>query len=424
MGRFNELYGYAIKTPNFFEIARDGVLFRNAYCAGPTCSPSRAALLTGRSPHSAGILGLAHRGFEIADKKQHLCSFLKSNGFKTALFGVQHEATDVKTLDYDTVFSVDNALGREIKDKQSTDAAAEYIMNYDDDKPFFMSVGLFYPHRVYISDTTVDPDYVMPPACLPDTPETRKDYSEYITSVQVADSCAKAVIDALKRSGRYDDTMIILTTDHGIAFPNMKCNLYDTGIGITLALKIPGCGGRRVSDALVSHIDVYPTVCDALGLEKPSWLEGKSLMPILKGTADEVNDEIFSEVTYHAAYEPKRCVRTKQYKYIKRFDDFEDIVLPNIDNGHTKLYMLSKGLQGKHVLTEELYDLTFDPQERANLVDSDEYGAVLKQMQDRLDSWMKRTNDPLLNGRPPKPPGSQVNLQTAVHPNEKEFENF
>jgi len=94
MGRYNQIYGHATRTPNFFSAAKDSSVFRNAHCAGPTCSPSRAALLTGQSPHAAGILGLAHRGFEIARPEEHLSHFLKNNGYETFLFGAHHEVND------------------------------------------------------------------------------------------------------------------------------------------------------------------------------------------------------------------------------------------------------------------------------------------------------------------------------------------
>ena len=135
-------------------------------------------------------------------------------------------------------------------------------------------------------------------------------------------------------SGLADDTLVFFTTDHGIAFPKMKCHLYDSGIGVSLIVRYPGHGQPgQVIDALVSHLDIYPTVCEIAGVPAPPWLEGVSLVPLLDGTATQVRDEIFAEVTYHAAYEPMRCVRTPRWKYIRYFDDFDLVVKPNIDDG-------------------------------------------------------------------------------------------
>lgn len=145
----------------------------------------------------------------------------------------------------------------------------------------------------------------MPPMTIPDTKENRKDMADFMYSAKIADDCVGTVLEALKKSGREDDTIIIFTTDHGIAFPFMKCNCYDTGIGVTLIMKYknnPSAG--KVSDSLLSQIDIYPTLCDMLGLEKPEYLQGKSFVSLFDDTEKQINDEIFAEVTYHAAYEP------------------------------------------------------------------------------------------------------------------------
>jgi hypothetical protein len=131
-----------------------------------------------------------------------------------------------------------------------------------------------------------------------------------------------------KKNGYWHDTMIILTTDHGIAFPHMKCNLYDTGIGITLALRIPGQEMPPLCDALVSHVDIFPTICDVLQKEPPAWLQGQSLLPLFCGT-ESIRSEVFAEVTYHAAYEPMRCIRTMRHKLIVHYDtDFKNLFCP------------------------------------------------------------------------------------------------
>jgi len=104
-GRYVQPYGHAIPTPNIQHLAEEGVLFRQAFCAGPTCSPSRAALLTGMAPHNAGMIGLAHRGFSLHDYRQHLANVLKDAGYRTALAGVQHVADRPETIGYDEVLT-------------------------------------------------------------------------------------------------------------------------------------------------------------------------------------------------------------------------------------------------------------------------------------------------------------------------------
>ena len=199
----------------------------------------------------------------------------------------------------------------------------------------------------------------------------------------------------------------------------MKCNLEDNGWGVSLIMRGPGgFSGGKVIDALISHLDIYPTLCDLAGVAHPAWLEGKSMLPIIRGEANEINDEVFAEVTYHAAYEPQRAVRTGRWKYIRRFGDKHTPVLPNCDDGLSKSVWLKYGWKNMRLPDENLYDLIFDPNEHNNLVADPASKTVLAEMRDRLDRWMHRTSDPLLNGHVPAPHGAQVNNPDGVSPNE------
>jgi arylsulfatase A-like enzyme len=150
---------------------------------------------------------------------------------------------------------------------------------------------------------------------------------------------------------------------------------------------------------MVSHIDIFPTVCDLLGMVSPSWLQGKSFLPLVRGEVKEVNSEIFAEVTYHAAYEPERAVRTPRWKYIRRFDkQFTKQVLSNCDDSAGKSQLVKEGWANTEPDIEQLYDLLFDPQESNNLVRFSAYRTILDEMRGRLQAWMERTNDPLLQG--------------------------
>ena len=121
--------------------------------------------------------------------------------------------------------------------------------------------------------------------------------------------------------------------------------MTDFGIGVMLIVKGPqGFTGGKVVDGMVSHIDIFPTLCELTGLDKPDYLQGKSIMAMVQGQVAEVNEQIFSEVSHHAAYEPKRCVRTNRYKYILRLDDdFDTTVMPNCDDSISKTHLTSYG---------------------------------------------------------------------------------
>ena len=405
-GRYLQPYGHAIPTPNLQRLAERGVLFRRAYCAAPTCSPSRAALLTGQAPHSAGMLGLANRGFVLRDFNQHIIHTLKGVGYTSALAGIQHLTNALyhrgaEAVGYDRILTVDRA--------QTHIAAADFIRSRPAE-PFWLTVGFFENHREFPTEHDVNPDYVLPPAPFPDTPRTRQDMANYIAMAQILDDKIGHVLRALDESGQRENTLVIYTTDHGLAFPDMKCNLTDHGIGVALIIDGPEpFNGGRVSDAMVSHIDIFPTICDLLNIERPDWLQGHSILPLLTGERESIRDELFAEVSYHAAYEPKRAVRTERYKYIRRYDGRRSPVLSNIDDGFSKSEWLEAGYRESEIAPERLYDTVLDPVERVNLVDSAEHAAVLDEMRARLDRWMRETDDPLLQGPVPAPPEAELN---------------
>ncbi len=422
-GRYIQPYGHNVDTPNMQQLAEEGVLFRKTFCAGPTCSPSRAGLLTGQWPHCVGMLGLAHRGFAINDYSQHLSAFLNRNGYTTALAGFQHEASAPFAVPHD-VLTYDYFLDREKDNPEKLEREfwAEQFIKQEHDKPFFLAVGFTETHREFPKepDPRDDPRYTLPPTPLPDNEQTRYDMATFNTMARQLDTRMGVVFKAVKDAGIEDNTLIICTTDHGIAFPAMKCSMTDFGIGVMLIVKGPqGLTGGKVVDGMVSHIDLFPTICELTGLDKPDYLQGKSIMPMVNGEVDEVNDAVFSEVTHHAAYEPKRCVRTKRYKYIRRMDDdFDTVVMPNCDNSISKTHWANYEWAKANVPKEQLYDLEFDPNEMANLVDRADMQDVLNDMRKRLDDWMTNTNDPILNGPVKVPSGGAETPQNVYSPAE------
>jgi N-sulfoglucosamine sulfohydrolase len=413
-GRYVQPYGHAVPTPNIQRLAEQGVLFRQAFCASPTCSPSRAALLTGQSPHNNGMLGLAHRGFALYDYHRHILHTLRSATYFSAEVGMQHIAADPRTAGYDRLIPTASNHTVDV-----APAALDFLRD-PPAQPFFLSVGFEETHRPFHPATPQeDARYCIPPRTLPDVPEVRADFADFKASARILDDAVGVVLNALDETGLAENTLVLCTTDHGIAFPGMKCNLTDNGIGVTFILRGPGgFQGGKVSDALVSHIDFFPTVCDLLNVSRPVWLQGKSLLPLVRGEVDQVNEEIFAEVTYHAAYEPQRAVRTRRYKYIRRYGERTAPVLPNCDDSPSKDVWLRNGWGNRTLPHEQLYDLIFDPGEANNLADDAAAAPVLAQMRTRLQQWMERTDDPLLRGDIPAPKGARINDPNGVSPNE------
>lgn len=420
-GRYIEPYGYKIKTPNLMRLAEEGTLFRKAFSTAPTCSPSRAGMLTGRSPHAAGMTGLAHRGFANIDYSQHLVQFLNNKGFETVLCGMQHEAEEAEEIGYDLILDKDET---EIKDLENAKRTVQYLKNRTNNQPLFLSYGMEYTHREFPEvDSDINPDYVNTPESLPDIPDIRKDMAAFIISAERADRCLGILIDAIKEVGIEDESLIIYTTDHGIAFPFMKSTLNDGGIGVSLILKFPDNPKKgETLDSLVSQLDIFPSICDLFNFEFPSYLEGSSIMPLFTGEKDEIREEIFAEVSYHAAYEPMRAVRTKRYKFIKFFGKHDKIVPANIDDSPSKDFLVENGYLDTKRDTEMLFDLYFDPNEKNNLVNEESYQNIYHKLKNKLDNWMRQTDDPLLKGEVSKPEGALVNRMDTLSPESGEFE--
>ena len=409
-GRYVQPYGHPVPTPNIQRLADQGLLFRQAYAAAPTCSPSRAALMTGRWPHCNGMVGLAHRGFALDDPGQHWLHTLRAAGYWTAMVGEQHISADPEELGYDRVVDADTSHAHVVA------PAAVALLRDRPRQPFFLSVGFFETHRDYFEPTSVrDALYSVPPANLPDSPITRRDMAAFKQSARALDHGVGAVLGALDEQGLADDTLVILTTDHGLPFPGAKATLTDRGLGVLLIMRGPGgFHGGRVNDALVSHIDIFPTLCELLEIEPPDHLQGRSLMPAVRGEAREVNDEVYGELTYHAAYDPQRAIRTRRHKYVRRWGDRDLPVLPNIDDSPSKDLLLQHGLAEMPRPREELYDLLFDPNEAHNLIDSPDHADVVAVLRGRLEEWMEDTDDPLLEGFVPAPVAAEINDPDCV----------
>lgn len=421
-GRYIQPYGIAADNPGLMRLARESYMFHQAHSAAPICSPSRTALLTGMYPHSCGMFGLSHRGFEANDLGRHLSNYLHQNGYYTALAGVQHEANHPELLGYDERHPTFERDSR-VRDVNALAAALDFLRSdRRGEKPFFLSFGIFSTHLQYPEATDIEEDFIATPSPIVNTKETRHDFANYLTSLRTADSCVGAVLDEVDRLGLRDDTIIIFTTDHGISFPDMKCTLRDTGTGVALFIRHPDIG-RGATDALVSQVDIYPTVCDMLGLPRPDWLEGHSLLPLMRGEVDKVNDHIFSEVTYHAAYDPMRAVRTDRLKLIRHFGELRRSMANIGDHAAKDIFMTSK----LPFIPREpvyLYDLVADPEERQNLAHRPEYAGELAELSSTLEDWMRRTHDPLLDGPINLRNGQCANKYDAISPSEPTYDMY
>src|SRR4051794_17518885 len=409
-GRYVQPYGHQIPTPNIQMLADQGALFRQAFSAGPTCSGSRASLLTGQYPHSNGMMGLAHRGWRLNDYSQHIIHTLREAGYRSELIGEQHISDDLHELGYDEVHRVART-NVELVAPETVRTLREGIP-----EPWFLSVGFFETHRAWFEPTSMrDSLYSLVPENLPDTHGVREDMAAYKASARSLDQGVGRVLNALHSAGMVDNTVILFTTDHGLAFPGAKGTLYDRGTGVMLILRGPGGFlGGRVIDQLVSQIDLYPTICELAGIETPSFAQGRSLLPMMSGRAPTVRDAVFTELTYHAAYDPQRAIRTPRWKYVRHFDDYPTAVLPNVDDSASKDLYVEAGWGERRVPREQLFDILIDPEEGENLVGVPALEQVRADLAARLEQWMRDSDDPLLEGPVPAPEGARLNRQDQV----------
>lgn len=399
--------------------------------------------MTGIFPHQNGMLGLAQRGFSLYNPEKHLANFLKNNGYNTCLCGIQHEygwyldleKNGLHNLGYNEIITTDSKPFKKeelhLWDRNNAVEVVKWLDNYENDKPFLLSFGMHSTHRPYPMEVAdfIDERYVVPPYPITNNEENRHDHAQYMTTAHYADENIKMIVDALKRNNLYENSIIIFTTDHGLAVPFNKCNLTDTGIGVSLIMKVPEAASNgKIVDSLVSQIDVFPTLCELLNLDKPEYLEGKSFAEAFADNKAVLDEYIFAEVNFHTSYEPIRCVRTKRYKYIKYYDEtWNKVNLSNMDESVPKDFLMKNGLKEKIKYKEGLFDLYFDPTERNNLADDSKYQEVLEKLRKVLYEKQVKTDDPILKGALEIKKGYKVNkveCETASSKNKNDYVSY
>jgi N-sulfoglucosamine sulfohydrolase len=415
LGRFLGTYGIGtVRTPNLDALAADGVVFEKAFAVAPQCSPARAALLTGVYPQENGVLGLTHAPFnwDLADPSMHLATLLRRTGRRTVLLGVQHESlvTDddavARRLGFDAVCTDEN-------DEAVAGHAVELLSELGESgTSFYLQVGFTSPHRLpstrdeplvmgFLGEQLAPDDVrgVTIPPYLQDDEGSRREVAELQAAVNYMDTQVGRVLSALDSAGLRETTIVVFTTDHGLAFPRAKCSLYDPGLEVALIIRAPvgpAWQGRRVGD-LASHLDVRPTILDLLGLPEESKRDGASLRGLVEGGAAG-KSHLFSQLTYHTYYDPKRSVRSARYKLIANFSTAPQPMDPT--QSWVRRVALPDGPLGGLQSTSplELYDLDKDPLEFDNVVADESYRPVLRELSELLLDWMGRVKDPLLAG--------------------------
>lgn len=406
LGRHLGCYGRDVETPNVDAIAESGVRFDDYFATAPQCCPSRGSIMTGRYPHSNGLMGLVHRGWELHDDETALPEYLRDASYSTHLFGVQHVSSDPARIGFETV---------ETESTRAPEVAGSFADWADSgpengDGPFFASVGFQEPHRPLHQDHVPDAAYdrydpadVEVPPYLPDDSAVREDLAAFNALITGAvDPAVGEVREALARNGLERDTLLVFTADHGIPFPRAKCTCFDAGLETPLLISHPGSIEPGVRDELLSNVDLLPTLLEHVGIEVPGRIQGESFRPLLKGGDHPGRERIYAEQTWHVRPMPCRAVRTREYKYVETYLSHLPQTAPEFD---LDLSMAERP-------DRELFDLTADPAEQVNLADSEpadrasnrpvtdgvDNSDPLAALQEDLHSWMVETNDPLIEG--------------------------
>ncbi|WP_299169722.1 sulfatase [uncultured Arthrobacter sp.] len=418
LGTWLSCYGMSsIPSPNLQRLADNGIVFDKAFATAPLCTPARSSLFTGLLPHQNGLMGLTHAGWQYRSGIDTLPEMLGKQGYHSALIGLQHEDFDARVLGYDEV----HGLGFVPRAMEVARRVNWWFDQPHPDQPFLLTIGMWEVHRPWPAEDyePSDPDLVDVPAYLPDNTDTRQDISEFHGAIRQMDEAVGLMLEAIENSPYRDNTLILFTTDHGVAFPRAKSTLYDSGVQVSLIAQLPrqwdAPTGRR--NHIVSHLDIAPTLIELAGGKPHEDLEGQSFRTVLQEPESPAEErELVLEKTYHDRYDPIRALRTSQAKYIRNFVPGPRLHLPiDLEESATRRGFGDNHLNERPI--EELYLLTEDPWE-LNDVSADPNHAELKSaLADRLHHHMIRTDDPLLEGEvtaPEQPTRALPNRVSAV----------
>ena len=468
------------KTPNFDKLAGEGVLFTNAYVNAPSCTPCRSAILSGRNFWETGR-GAILQGAVWDEKIPTWPLLLKDSGYhigytykvwspgtpRDAGIGGQANAFARAGRKFNgfsqyvisrarkiaTVEKIDKAKAIEKTKKELDREVANNFRGFLDkrnnDQPFAYWFGPTNVHRKWIKGSgkelwEIDPDKLKGkmPAFLPDVHEVREDLADYLGEIAAFDAGLGILIEELKKAGEYDNTIIVVSGDHGPpGFPHGKCNLYDFGTRVCLAIAGPSVTGGRVVHDFVGLPDLAPTFLQAGKVDVPKGMSARSLWKVLKSKkgdwVDPSRDAVVTGRERHVQVArvghlpyPQRAIRTKDFQFVINFrpdrwplgdpyllDTLKEpkfglleqktfVTLADEDAGPTKAWIVTNRKDPKvkpffdHAYgkrpREELYDMKKDPDQMKNIVDDPAYTETVKKLRTRLMNYLRETNDPRL----------------------------
>ncbi len=399
-----------VKTPNIDSLARNGLLFANAFLTSSQCSPSRSSMMTGQYAHTIGTENLHIT--EMSDTLATLPGELKKAGYFTGLMLKGHFGDHVmKDFDwYDEGFWPDYVKGHWYG--KALDNFNRFL-DEKGDNPFFMWVGFVDPHRPYGPNENAegnraakvhDPAKIVVPPYLIDDSPTRTDIARYYDEIHRMDRQIGEFCRVIKEKGLAENTVIIFLSDNGYPFPRGKATVYDAGIHTPMVFTWPGLikPGSVHNNGLVSTIDLMPTLLDIAGSKIPTALPGSSFFDILKNSEKPGHEFIFAERNWHVTDEHIRTVRTEKYKLIRTA--YTDKMLGHVDAGPSwwsllEAYQANSLSPAQSLIFQaprpgiELYNLENDPCEIHNLAMKEGFTDTIKTLLKKLEEWQLKTGD-------------------------------
>jgi N-sulfoglucosamine sulfohydrolase len=405
-----------VKTPHLDSLAAQGTRFTRAHCTTASCSASRSVILTGLYNHANGQYGHQHgeANFHTFARVRSLPLLLSAAGYRTCSIGKVHVQPE-ENYHFDHYLNENTFGGRHTVNMAEN---ARKFITSSDERPFFLYFCTPDPHRsgrgfgnerAYpgLEEVTYDPGSIVVPHFLPNQPEVKQELAGYYQAISRMDAGLGRLIEVLKETGHWDDTLIIFASDNGMPFPGAKTTLYEPGTNLPLVIRRPGQQAGVINDALANWTDLVPTILEYAGAKGPQYkLHGRSLLPILEQTRPEGWDEIYASHTFHeiTMYYPMRSVTSGRYKYILnlahplQFPFASDLYASKTWQG---VLTRSDPLYGSRATEaylfrprHELYDLERDPRELVNLAKSSEHAEILAELQAKLKAWQEETGDP------------------------------
>ena len=429
-----------VKTPAFDRVAREGILFTHAFCDAPTCGPSRSAILTGQPIWRLEEAGNIHS--TLPKKFLTYAELLKESGYATGFTGKGWSPGRLAAGGRDANPAGKEFQKRRLKPPFKSMRNTDYAANFDDflaqvkkDQPFCFWLGTSEPHRGFElgagKRTGKDPAEVIVPKTFPDHPVVRSDILDYYVEIEHFDQMVARALRSLEKAVQLDNTIVVVTSDHGMPFPRAKASLYDDGSRVPLAIRwLKGIkDSGRTMDSYMNLSSLAPTFLKAAGLQVPDMMIARSLMNVFSNPGTRSNRAYQDTSAAFIAMErhdgcrkggkgyPCRAIRTGQYLYIRNFEptrwpagnpdrEFCARYIPfgEVDSSPTKSLLMDNkdrpGFKRFYDLAfakrpaEELYHVTKDPGQIVNLAGKPKYAETQKKLAARLHQHLVFTKDP------------------------------